>query len=212
MNTEFFLLRHGEPQLKGALLGTTDSPLNQKGWQQLEQSFDALDEIQQVVTSPLSRCVEFAKSVAEKKNINLCIEPDWQECHFGEWDGLLMDDIQQRFPEQLAQFFEDPANHMPPESEDFFHFSERVEATLYRLVDRYAGQKVAVITHAGVIRTLVAWCLQMDYQKGIHFQRFSVAYGSVTQLSFFQDKSLYPLLVSLNQQPQNLKFNGDVND
>lgn len=212
MKTELFLLRHGEPELRQALLGSTNSPLTEKGWQQLCESYETLTDIQQLISSPLSRCAEFADFKSNQAGVNLSIEPRWQECHFGDWDGLLIEFLHQKYPQQLAQFFDDPAHHMPPNSEGFTEFSERVEQLLLNVLDEFSGKRIAVITHAGVIRTLVAWCLQMDYIKGTHFRRFAIEYGSVTHISIYQDKNIYPQLVSLNSMPKTHNLHGDSNE
>ncbi|TQV89621.1 histidine phosphatase family protein [Aliikangiella coralliicola] len=202
MTTEIFLVRHGQPVLQNALLGSTDSPLSELGWLQLNESFSKLVEIDSIVSSSLSRCASFAQNFAEENDVNLIIDGAWRECHFGQWDGQSYQQLHQKYPQQVSQFFSDPDQFPPPGGESLKAFSERVEKALKNLVMQHSGQRIAVVTHAGVIRTLVAWCLKMDYASGLHFRRFAVDYASITHLSIYQDDKFYPQLLGLNQRPE----------
>ena len=144
----------------------------------------------------------FAQSISSEFNIPLSVLDNWRECDFGEWDGVTYQTLQQNYPERLAQFFSRPAECAPPKGEILDDFCQRIESALHSLHSQYSGQRVLVLTHAGVIRTLVAWCLKINYASGIQFHRFAIDYGSLTHLSLYQDESLFPQLVSLNVLPQ----------
>ncbi len=201
MNTEVLLVRHGEPVLKNALLGSTDSPLSDLGWQQLENTFANLGEFDQLIASPLSRCASFAQHFASEYNVPLLIEEQWRECHFGDWDGRRYQELHQRHPEAVSEFFNDPARFPPPNGEVLTEFNQRVDQALSQLVKRNPGKRVVVLTHAGVIRSLVGACLGMSRLSNAVFQKFSVDYASVTHLSIFHDESQrwFSQLVKLNQ-------------
>jgi len=201
MQTELFLVRHGEPVLQNALLGSTDSPLSDAGWRQLETSCEHLPKLDFIVSSPLSRCANFAQQYAADKNLQLHINPDWRECHFGDWDGCKYQQLHDEFPREVENFFSRPDRHSPPKGEDLSGFCDRVESALMQLIKTNPGKKIGVFSHAGVIRTLVAWCLKMDYASGLQFRRFAIDYASVTHLSIYTSDKHYPQLVSLNHHP-----------
>lgn len=203
--TEIFLVRHGQPVLQNALLGSTDSPLSELGWSQLEASAKSLPDVDAIVASPLSRCAAFAQQHAADCELELLIDGSWKECDFGEWDGKTYQSLYQSHPSQVEAFFTSPDKNTPPRGEMLMDFCARVEAALNKLLEQYKGQKVALYTHAGVIRTLVAWCLKMDYASGLQFRRFAIDYASITHLSIFhseqesaQNEKLFPQLMSLN--------------
>jgi broad specificity phosphatase PhoE len=57
------LLRHGEIDHDGRLIGRTDLPLNDLGCEQMSRSWQRLNQLAPVTsmaTSPLQRCREFA--------------------------------------------------------------------------------------------------------------------------------------------------------
>ena len=201
MNTEVYLVRHGEPLITNSMLGATDSPLSERGWSQLENTFGGLGDIQfdAVISSPLSRCASFAQHYCAEKNLPLAIVEDWKECDFGEWDGKSYQGLHQKYPQALSKFYNDPMFNTPPNGEPLKDFCIRVENALDKTINRFAGKQIAIVTHAGVIRTLVAWCLQMDYASGAQFKRFSVDYASVTHISIYHAKKIFPQLIRLNK-------------
>src|SRR5690242_11727484 len=87
------LLRHGETELPGRLIGRTDPTLSAEGWQQFAKqttgrAFDAL------VTSPRQRARLPAEHLASARNLPLRIDDDWAELDFGDWDGCTPEELQ----------------------------------------------------------------------------------------------------------------------
>lgn len=202
MNTDIFLIRHGQPVLQEALLGSTDSPLSELGWQQLEATLNSIQSLDCLLSSSLSRCAAFAQHYAEKQMMNLQISDSWRECHFGDWDGKTYQSLYQQYPQAVSDFFINPDKNTPPNGESLIDFSQRIERTINLLLEQYAGKRIGVITHAGVIRTIVAWCLKMDYTSGVQFRRFAVGYASITHISVYHGDRLFPQLINLNQTSQ----------
>jgi len=197
--TELILVRHGQPVLKDAFLGRTDSPLTDDGWHQLRGAFEKIHHVDHLVSSTLARCAEFAKEVAEKRGWPLELLPGWQEYDFGEWDGLTFDELSKAYPGLIKRYFDDPANINPPQGESLLAFSTRVEGAVEDLLQRYRGKRVAVICHSGVIRTVVAWCLKLDYSSALHIHRLAIEYGSVTRIAVhFYNGNMTPQLLGLN--------------
>lgn len=185
MITELFLIRHGEPQLKQTLLGHTDSLLSDLGWQQLVNNAAKLEDIDLLISSPLKRCAIFAAHFAKQHNLPLQFESQFTESNFGDWDGLPYQVLYERFPQKMHEFFIDPANNTPPNGESLQEFVQRVETALLQLLQAHQGKRIALFVHSGVIRTLIAWCLQMEQLKARQFQHLSIDYGSLTHISVY---------------------------
>ncbi len=202
MTTRLLLIRHGEPELTQALLGKTDSPLSPLGYQQLTACFEYIGSFDQLISSPLSRCKNFALDLSEQLNCDIGIEPQLREYDFGDWDGKTFQELQQTQTEAIAAFFADPANNTPPNGETLQQFSQRVETAALTLLEAYSEKKIVVLCHAGVIRTLVAWCLGMEYLSGHQFHRFAIDYASITELQVFQqpESPPTPQLLRLNHR------------
>lgn len=146
------LLRHGDTGQRG-LRGRLDDALTTLGWQQLRQAtqdghWDA------VVSSPLQRCAAFASELAAARGLPLRLQPGLAEYDFGDWEGVPLAEIARDQPDALQRFWADPLAFPPPGAEPLAAFAARVDAALQTIVAEYAGQRVLVITHGGVIRLL----------------------------------------------------------
>ncbi|MGB0496556.1 MAG: histidine phosphatase family protein, partial [Kangiellaceae bacterium] len=99
MLTQIMLIRHGKPTLENCLLGSTDCTLSSDGIRQLETATTRLEKISKIISSPLKRCSEFASKFSEKHQLDLSIDDKWQECDFGDWDGMNYAQLAEQFPE-----------------------------------------------------------------------------------------------------------------
>jgi alpha-ribazole phosphatase len=132
------LLRHGETTLSHTLRGSTDDDLTELGWQQMHQSiFLDQNSVQTqwdyVFSSPLKRCVHFAKSLSEQVQIPLMQDQRLQEIHFGDWEGISVQQIYTDFPELLANFWQYPTRFTPPNAEKYLDFQSRINQALYSI-------------------------------------------------------------------------------
>ena len=150
------LLRHGETELGGGFRGSLDDALTDVGWAQMHAAVAEAGPWDRVVSSPLQRCARFAEVLAEGLGLPLTLEPGFQELHFGDWEGRSALDLMQDHEAELGQFWADPYGFTPSGGEPVAAFAERVSAALQRLQMSYAGERVLLVTHGGVMRLLLA--------------------------------------------------------
>lgn len=146
------LLRHGETGQR-SYRGQLDDALTEAGWAQLHaavagRAWDC------VVSSSLQRCAAFARELAKKRALPLCIDARLAEYHFGAWQGVPIETLAEQQGELLARFWADPVAHPPPGAEPFAAFRARLSAALDEIAQAAATQPVLVVTHGGVIRVL----------------------------------------------------------
>lgn len=153
------LLRHGEVQGGVCFRGSTDDPLTDTGWQQMR---DATHQAHwdQVITSPLCRCADFARTFTEQHALPLTFEPRFQEMHFGQWEGMSATELMETNQTGLARFWSDPEHYPPPEGERLSQVQDRVLAAWQNLLRTHTGRRVLLVTHAGVIRILLCYLNQ----------------------------------------------------
>lgn len=204
MKTQLILLRHGQPELQNCLLGQTDSKLTDLGWQQMQASCLTLRDIDQVITSPLLRCKQFAIDYAIKNGIPFECVVEFQECHFGDWDGLDYHQLNENFNREFELFLESPNENHPPNGENLYNFNSRIDKALKLALEEHQGKKILLVSHGGVIRSLVAWCLKLDRLSNIPFRSFSIDYASQTYINIFHEEELFSQLKSLNHLPRGL--------
>ncbi|MGM0951553.1 MAG: histidine phosphatase family protein [Pseudomonadota bacterium] len=190
------LIRHGEPEGGPRFRGSQDDPLSEKGWQQMQAAIAPDDQWDVIVSSPMTRCLRFAETLAEQRQIPLHIEEDLREIGFGEWEGLTAEQVQQRYGEQLNRFWQDSVNHPPPGGEAIRDFHKRVTGSFSHWQQKLAGQKILVVCHGGVIRMVLADILGIPLEKS--FTGFAVPYACRSQIRIDQsDFGVFRSLISL---------------
>jgi uncharacterized phosphatase len=146
--TDLVLVRHGETEWNriGRVQGRTDIPLNDTGREQARaagrrlrgQAFDA------VVSSPLSRAADTARIIAAELGLG---EPELVEAlverDYGRAEGWTDDDIRDRMDGHLVARESREAT------------VARVKPALLAIAERHPGQRVLVVSHGGVIGSLI---------------------------------------------------------
>ena len=163
------LLRHGE--LEGdedVFRGSTDDFLSDHGWQQMVKAIENKGDWDFVVTSPLQSCCEFADTIAQEDAIDLEINQDLEEIDFGLWEGLSPKEIIKEDAELLNQWWQSATKITPPEGEDYHIFRARVLVSLKKIIDENKGKRVLIVTHSGVIRTMLTHILGMADENIFH--------------------------------------------
>ncbi|MVW75791.1 alpha-ribazole phosphatase family protein [Pseudomonas xionganensis] len=181
------LLRHGETEQGAGLRGSLDDALTAAGWSQLRAAVLDAGPWDRLISSPLQRCARFAEELAAQRDLPLHLEADLQELHFGEWEGRSSASLMQTDAEALGRFWSDPYAFTPPAGEPLLQFEARVWAAVRRLREQYAGQRLLLITHGGVMRLLLARARGLP-RSGLlqvnvaHAQRFQLALDAEDQL------------------------------
>ncbi len=92
-----YVVRHAESEAnrEGRYQGRHDSPLSALGRQQAAALADALASSDAcVISSPLSRCVETARPLAERLGVALRCDDRLIEIAHGTWEGRLRDEVE----------------------------------------------------------------------------------------------------------------------
>jgi broad specificity phosphatase PhoE len=180
--TRLFLVRHGEtePNRRGLALGRADVPLNDTGRSQAKRLAFALSRkpLVAVYSSPLSRTVETARSIASAHGLAVQIEPGLIEMDIGELDGLTFSEVRARYPGLLEAWVgsEGPAHSMPG-GESLVDVQERAVAAVRSLAGHDTGESVCLVTHNFVLLSLLAEILGIDLSG---FRRLRHAVAGIT--------------------------------
>ena len=173
------LMRHGEPEGGTLLRGSTDHPLTTQGWAQMRNAAAERDGWSRIISSPLSRCREFAEELSQQRDLPLAVEDSLSEIHFGAWEGLSMQAVHESEPKRLAAFWADPLNNTPPEAESLSAFRSRVLQAWSDIVRRHAGEHLLITAHGGVNRIIMAEVLGMPLEN---LFRIDVPYACLTRI------------------------------
>ncbi|MFJ2538553.1 MULTISPECIES: alpha-ribazole phosphatase family protein [unclassified Pseudomonas] len=180
MTLRLDLLRHGETELGGGLRGSLDDALTEKGWAQMRAAVVAGGPWDRLVSSPLQRCARFAAELGEQLNLPVQLDKDLQELHFGAWEGQSAAALMETDAEALGLFWADPYGFTPPQGEPVSDFSARVLAAVARLQAAYAGERVLLISHGGVMRLLLAQARGLPREQLLNVE---VGHGALFSLT-----------------------------
>ena len=207
-----FLVRHGvtEWNREGRYQGQIDVPLSDEGRRQVaalrdrlgEQSFDVC------YSSALSRARETGQIVLGGRAVPSHERADLGEMHYGAWEGLLREEIIERYLGDWARFRADPIDCAPPEGESLRALQRRVSAAIERIAAEHPDANILVAAHGGSVRAIVAHYLKLDL-GAIWKLRMDNAgltiidlYGSGGMLSLCNDTAhLGPLKPALEREP-----------
>nr|WSW69535.1 bifunctional RNase H/acid phosphatase [Streptomyces sp. NBC_00995] len=187
----FVLLRHGEtaltPEKRFSGSGGTDPELSAAGRGQAERAADAFaarGTVQEIVSSPLRRCRETAGAVAARLGLEVRIEEGLRETDFGAWEGLTFGEVRERYGADLDAWLASAKAAPTGGGESFAEVARRVAATRDRLVRRYAGRTVLVVTHVTPIKTLVRLALGAPPES---LFRMELSAASVSAVAYYAD-------------------------
>lgn len=171
------LMRHGSPIGGNMYRGhTIDHPLSEKGWQQMRDAIGDYNEWDQVLTSPMIRCHEFAQELHQYHNIPVTVIDSLKEVGFGQWEGKSSEEIDRQ---EYLDFYHDPLNNRPEGSEPLDDFINRVVQCWKTLLKDYHGKHLLIVAHAGVIRAIIAHIL---YSEFMGMYKISVENGKVCRI------------------------------
>jgi alpha-ribazole phosphatase len=180
------LVRHGETVAPGRLLGRTDAPLSELGLSQLMRQAERR-AWRTIVASPLARALHGAEQMALATDAALVVDAGWREMDFGAWDGEPLATLRgdPATAEAFDAFLINPEGRAPPGGETWHAFSERLSAALDRLAAHSVrGAPVAVVTHAGAIRGVVAITCGLAFAD---LWRLRIGYGTRVTLGWGRD-------------------------
>ena len=187
---KLYLIRHGRQCSK---LCNVDVDLSEEGYRQASLLGERLfrEKIQAVYSSSLLRAVETAQAANLYWNVEHFIRPELGEISFGDMEGMSDEEIAvvyKDFKDQQGRMEED----LPyPGGECAADVVRRAEPVFMEMV-RSGYDRIAVVTHGGVIRSMTAHYL------GIPMARWrilgtSLENCSITQLDWDEENGRFLL-------------------
>ncbi|MFJ7417738.1 bifunctional RNase H/acid phosphatase [Streptomyces uncialis] len=189
--TTFVLLRHGETPLTPSKAfsgsGGTDPSLSEVGRAQAVLTAGALaarGTVQAIVSSPLKRCRETAQAVADRLGLDVRVDDELRETHFGAWEGLTFGQVRERYPDDLTAWLDSEDARPTGGGESFTEVTERVARARDRLVEEYAGRTVLLVTHVTPVKTLVRLALGAPAKSMF---RMELSAAALSAVAYFKD-------------------------
>ncbi len=197
-----YLIRHGSTEGDGLrrYKGSLDVPLSGEGEKEMERAAAfvkaSLDskyrKLDAIYSSDLRRATRSAEILAAVLGGNPVAVPGFRERHFGKWEGLTFEEIEERWPDAFGAWAADPLNHSPLEGESTLQVSERVERAMDEILGNHNGGEVAIVAHGGVNRAILCRLMGVPLEN---IFRIEQDHGAVSIVEFHDG---FPVVKLLN--------------
>jgi len=185
-STTLFLIRHGQTDWNaaGKLQGHADIPLNATGIQQAQRVAQFLNTKQislaALYSSDLQRAHQTAHEISQLFALEIILDADLREGQLGKLQGLTK---QERHDLYGPYSHEELPEEIGAEPRD--KVVARVMNYLHAIVQKHAGQYVAVVTHSGVLGSLLT-------HLGHHVQELpALTNESITTFTWHADRQIF---------------------
>lgn len=159
---ELYLIRHTPPAVaSGICYGRADVALAETAERDIQAALAPLPQFDRVYSSSLQRCVQLAKTLAERDGCALTLAPELQELDFGDWEQLPWTQIPREHSDPWAA---DTWHRAPPGGETEQALWNRV-ASWYRTAFPVPASRCAIVAHGGSLRVLRCLILGLDKEQ-----------------------------------------------
>jgi len=193
--TRLYLVRHGElvTSSEWRYVGQMDVDLNDTGKNQFKKLANRLkiEGIDKLLSSDLKRTVESAEIIGNE--IGIANEPvsAFREINLGIWEGLTIDEIAERSPDDLKRRSDDIENFRVKQGESFSDVNIRVIPKLKEYISAYKGQRLLLVAHGGVNRIIIADALGLSVNNIVRFEQ---DYACLNIIDYYENGPVVRLL------------------
>jgi len=163
------MVRHGDTVLSAEdrFAGETDVELSEKGREEARRLAARLkgEKIAAVYASPLGRTVETARILAAPHDLQVQTCDGFREISHGHWEGMKRHDVEEKFPEEMAEWEKDPYTFSPAGGESGLAVTARALPALIDLVREHPGENILIVSHKATIRLLLSSLLGFDPRR-----------------------------------------------
>jgi broad specificity phosphatase PhoE len=192
--TTFFLIRHASCRGLGQTLWgrTPGICLDDTGEMQAQCLPDRFKNVtlDAIYSSPLERALQTASVIAESMKLDVKTNDAVNEINFGEWTGRTFEELSG--DERWRHFNSHRSMTIIPGGETFLEVQNRIVKEVEMLALQHGKSHVAIISHADVIRAVVAYFSAIPLDL---IERFEISPCSVSVVAVNDDNAT---LLTLN--------------
>jgi len=156
--TNLYLVRHGETDWnrEGKYTGQSDIPLNEAGRRQAQKTAEKLREYepQIIYSSDLMRAYETAQIISRVVSAPIMTDKRLREINQGDWEGMHVDEIKDKFNGLFKAREKDPFNVSSPQGETMGEVYQRVYEVLKKILADHPQDRVVITAH-GVVLAII---------------------------------------------------------
>ncbi len=184
--TTLYLIRHGQSKAneKDAFAGFWDVELTEKGKEQARKTANFLKSIKPdlIYSSDLKRAYATAEFTAKNYGIKIVTDVELREMDAGEWDGMTLKDIEEKYEREYCLWRDDIGRSFCPGGETTKQLQDRVVKRLYEIAKTHKDKTIFIFSHATPVRAFSAYCskLTLDQMNQLPWPKNA----SVTKVEF----------------------------
>jgi phosphoserine phosphatase len=168
--TVFILIRHGQTEWNRIerFRGRADIGLNETGLAQAEatgQRVAAEWQPAAIYSSPLSRSVKTAEAVAKHFGLEVQQHPGLADINYGEWQGLSPEEAQQKWPDEIEAWYNQPHKARIPGGKTLDDLRTRAMKTVNELADRHPNETIVLVGHTVINRIILLGVLGLGNER-----------------------------------------------
>lgn len=172
--TRVIIVRHGETEWNIANIrqGHLDSPLTSEGIAQAEALARRLarERFTAIYSSDLGRAVETAQIISRATGHEIVTDSRLRERHLGIFQGLLSDEIKEKYPTEYKLHRSLGPDYVIPGGESVRQQVVRNIGYLREIAAKHAGETILVITHGGVLNGLFRHTFSIPFEAPRRFE------------------------------------------
>jgi broad specificity phosphatase PhoE len=197
MKTTVLLIRHGETEWNalGKFQGCTDIELSEEGIKQAQVLKSRLKgEFDCIYASPLSRAFKTANILVSDVDKEVVIAPEIREINFGEWEGLTIHEISERYPDIFKAWRTDKKESYICGGDSSIHNAvARAKKCVLDIISRHKGEKIVIVAHGGIIKAALIGIFEWDMTM---YHKIALGNTCINTITFNDD--LMPMLIGIN--------------
>ena len=157
--TRFGLIRHAQTvwNREKKIQGHSDSPLTAEGEEQASSWGQRLLQFpwNRILASDTGRTLATAEKINVYLKIPLTTDSRIREQDWGQWAGKTIAQLKTEIPHELDEQVSAGWAFCPPGGESRKSVLKRSQKALIEAAERYRGDNLLVITHEGVVKSLI---------------------------------------------------------
>lgn len=160
--TLIYLIRHGQTSynLERRFQGQLDVPLSEEGERQAQAVASWLADqpvkFGALYSSDLQRALTTARTIGERLGLVPEQVEALREIHVGEWQGLVSDEIEARYPGQLSLWRDQAPGFRVPGGETTAQVQQRILSWYVDAITKHRGQAIIAVSHGMALSSLIA--------------------------------------------------------
>ncbi len=189
-------VRHAESLWNpiGKYQGRLDPELSDRGHKQAPLIAKALKKYNPTAlySSPLKRTYQTAEYISKELGLPINISEKIIEIDHGDWSGMLVDEVKEKYPDLFRAWLYEPENVKFPNGESLIDVYYRVKKFQEYALEKHEGETIIAVSHTVPIRASFVAGLDLPLSK---FWAFGCDNASYSILDY---EIVRPILYKLN--------------